>query len=82
MADISLALHAVTGGAESFRLASGIGAGLLQIGSVGFVWMWSTYRPEPPESMTEYIWSKNKRLSLLGTAVWCAVISLSMLWPT
>ena len=82
VADILLALHAVTRGTGSFRWASGIGAGLLQVGSVGFVWMWSAYHPEPPQSLTEYLWSRNKRLSLLGVAIWCVVISLSVLWPT
>ena len=32
--------------------------------------MWSAYRPEPPQGLTEYLWSRNKRLSLLGVAIW------------
>ncbi|WP_426399137.1 hypothetical protein ACN9M1_22910 [Ralstonia sp. R-29] len=82
VADISLAVRVVVRGADSFRWVSGIGAGLLQVGSLGFVWMWWAYRPERPQSLTEYLWSRNKRLSLLGIAIWCAVISLSMLWAT
>lgn len=82
VADIAMIGYALPNIGHAIGVGMLIGWVAFQGSALGFGWMFASYKGKQPEdcALTEWVWQNNKRLMLLGAALWCAIVSLLMLY--